>query len=298
MVERREILNTVNPVVVGSVLDQRSTAIVKLFAQSLIESVVNAANPITQTLGNIFNYSFGAARNNFASMMVPALLVGSMSSDAIGHQASGINRGNSMVEQYQDLENQQSNLAKQAQDLNDHLADKKPDKRKAPTPLNTETNANAIKSNRKILKSTRKEARKLERKAQKAANKVKDLERLSPLAKGKIKHLKHDLQMAQVRYDAQPDSANQAALNDAQRRFALSKEIITQNKSISKAGLEKMDQDLQKILDAERSAEHYRKQAQSRWFSRGANADRNRADEYDQSVLTTLNKYGVNKASV
>ena len=53
---------------------------------------------------------------------------------------------------------------------------------------------------------------------------------------------------------------------------------------ISKAGLEKMDQDLQKILDAERSAEHYRKQAQSRWFSRGANADRNRADSWQYTA--------------
>ncbi|MDD9898806.1 MAG: hypothetical protein OXU45_07395 [Candidatus Melainabacteria bacterium] len=291
-------MNNVNKVGASRGLDQRSTAIVKLFAQSLIESVATAPNIVAGVLGNVFNYSFGQARSGFASMLVPALLMGAMSSDAVGHQASGINRGGTMLEQYQNLENQQASLAQQAQDLSEYSG--KSGKRKAPAAisLNKGMSADDIKANRQSLKAGKKAIKQHEKQAQKAADQVKDLAKVSKAAKAKVKHLKHDLTMAQVKYDANPSAVNETALHDAQRRFTISKKIIAKNKNMGKEELQAMDQDLQSILDAERAAASYRKQAQARWFSRTANADRNQAEAQDQRVATVLSKYSINQMEV
>jgi hypothetical protein len=288
-------------------------SLARAIAAEILRETSRQVDPLIDLIGRLLSATIGGARTSAGSMLFPLIAMGGLlSSDLVNNPASSYNKGETLVEKAQALDQRRNDLSSQAKALveldskNGTSINKRvPPKAKQFT-VEDGLGATTLEKNERTADRQNVQIQKIKMKAKANAERVISMtSEMSKEGQAKLAGLKEAKNNSQVAYNAllKSQGANhtdtitaQRQLQTATRREQLIQAII--RKSPDTVGFDKIDHDVNTIIQLEEKVSADKKLADSRYRFNGhkIQADNIRVNQNMEKIDELLKNYGLSRS--
>ncbi len=278
-----------------------------------LRDLVKVLAPIAEIFSGLMSSTIGAARSSANSMLFPLIAMGGLlASDVVNNPASSYNKGETLVEKAQALDQRRNDLSAQAKALveldskNKTSGTKKVPPRAKQFVVEDGLGVKTLEKNERTAAKVNERLQRVRTKARGNAEKVIEMtDTISEEGQKKLVGLKEAKNNAQVAYDTLVKSlgvrhsdtnAAQTQLQTATKREQLVQAIINKQPNIT--NFNKIDSDVNQVIQLEKVIEADKKLANSRPWYRAyqVKADNERVNKNIQGIDAVLKDYGLSRS--